>query len=51
MISRSFYNQSIFYIIYADIFILIKLCCSAEEKHFIPAGVYFSELSKRLMQS
>ena len=27
--SRSFYNHFIFYIIYADIFILIKLCCSA----------------------
>ena len=29
LISRSFYNHFIFYIIYADIFILIKLCCSA----------------------
>ena len=31
LISRSFYNHVIFYIIYAGIgiFILIKLCCSA----------------------
>ena len=29
LISRSFYNHFIFYIIYADIFILIKLCFSA----------------------
>ena len=29
LISRSFYKHFIFYIIYADIFILIKLCCSA----------------------
>ena len=29
LISRSFYNHLIFHIIYADIFILIKLCCSA----------------------
>ena len=29
LISRSFYNNFLFYIIYTDIFILIKLCCSA----------------------
>ena len=29
MISRSFYNHFIFYIIYTDIFILVKLCYSA----------------------
>ena len=28
LISRSFYNHFIFYIIYANIFILTKLCCS-----------------------
>ena len=29
LVGRSFCNHFMFYIIYADIFILVKLCCSA----------------------